>query len=48
MNKETYEALKDLMAYLELARASGDLTEPLERELKQVIDWIDEVKKDIN
>ena len=47
MDEETYKALKDLTAYLELQKASSGLTEVLEKELRQVNDWIDEVKNDI-
>lgn len=46
MDKETYKALKDLTAYLELQRASSGLTEVLEKELKQVNNWIDKVAKE--
>ncbi len=46
MNKETYEALKDLTAYLELAKVNKQLTKVLKKELKQVNDWIDKMAKE--
>lgn len=46
MNKETFEALLDVVAYLELAKANKQLTAVLEQELEQVLAWIDEVAKE--
>ncbi len=41
MNNETYEALKELVDYLNTTKG-----EFRRNDLKQVIDWIDEVAKE--
>lgn len=46
MNEETYKSLKDLTAYLELARANGLLTPVLEAELSLVNLWVEETAED--
>jgi hypothetical protein len=46
MNKKTYEALKELIKYLELLREAGVFNIKVEIELNRVRGWIDEVAKE--
>jgi len=47
MNKETYEALKRIIVYLNSAnRLINEKNEEIEKELWQVKGWIDEVAKE--